>query len=300
MNDLIKLTEEFLADSNCDAVAVGVLDFNKNNFKFFEVLDQDVNLKKSRIYFDYASLTKPLTNSFVSISENITDSDLLLLLNHRSGIPAWGLLPKSNWKEQILNYEISESKTEYSDFSALRFMLEIEKKTNKNFKDLVFDNLSDGIIHWRDLEGTEKFVQNGFYNYKPNLGKVHDPNAYNCEGFMSHSGLFGTVEGLGHTLINFNNKFNLLDMINHGLFSNKNRFFQGFDTVSDLNTTLAGKGCSKNTFGHLGFTGTSFWIDPERGLGHIILTNSTKLFWFDKVALNSFRRKLGAIVWEKF
>ena len=43
-------------------------------------------------------------------------------------MPAWGLLPNFGWKEQILNYSIKESETLYSDFSALRVMLELEKK----------------------------------------------------------------------------------------------------------------------------------------------------------------------------
>jgi CubicO group peptidase (beta-lactamase class C family) len=32
-------------------------------------------------------------------------------------------------------------------------------------------------------------------------------------------------------------------------------------------------GLSASAFGHIGFTGTSLWIDPERGLSVVLLTN---------------------------
>ncbi|MDQ3674706.1 MAG: beta-lactamase family protein, partial [Gemmatimonadota bacterium] len=35
----------------------------------------------------------------------------------------------------------------------------------------------------------------------------------------------------------------------------------------------AGRYFSPRSFGHTGFTGTSIWIDPERGLYVVVLTN---------------------------
>jgi CubicO group peptidase (beta-lactamase class C family) len=48
----------------------------------------------------------------------------------------------------------------------------------------------------------------------------------------------------------------------------------------------------------LGFTGTSIWIDPERMLGHVILSNATKIHWYDKQGLNDLRRAIGQEVWS--
>ncbi len=62
--------------------------------------------------------------------------------------------------------------------------------------------------------------------------------------------------------------------------------------------TLAGRGCGEFTFGHLGFTGTSIWIDPEKMKGHVILSNATKFHWFDKTNLNDMRRVIGEQVWK--
>lgn len=298
MDKIKELTRNFYKESgiDIDAVAVGVLDFKSDKHTFIEIYKDQCLEEKSMVYFDLASLTKPLMNSLVYLNEKLDDKDLDLLLNHRAGIPAWGLLPKHGWKEQILSYNIKESVTLYSDFSALRFMLEVEKKTGESYKSLVSKNLDEDLKFWTDLNGSETCIQNGFYRLKPNIGKVHDPNAYNLNCYTSHAGLFGTIESVGNTLLNFQKKHDLLKKMN---IKTTQRFFNGFDTVEDPINTLAGAGCSTKTFGHLGFTGTSFWIDPDSGLGHIILTNSTKKSWFHKERLNEFRRELGQHIWNK-
>ena len=47
----------------------------------------------------------------------------------------------------------------------------------------------------------------------------------------------------------------------------------GWDTPSDSGYSSAGTAMSRRAFGHTGFTGTSMWIDPERDLFVILLTN---------------------------
>ena len=49
----------------------------------------------------------------------------------------------------------------------------------------------------------------------------------------------------------------------------------GFDAKSLTGFTSAGQRSGSQTYGHLGFTGTSFWIDPETKTGVILLTNRT-------------------------
>ena len=65
------------------------------------------------------------------------------------------------------------------------------------------------------------------------------------------------------------------------------------------NDTLAGNGCSQATAGHLGFTGTSVWIDFEKEVGHIILSNATQNYWYEKAGLNQLRRTIGQLVWAQ-
>src|SRR5690606_33057894 len=113
-----------------DAMGVGVIDFKTNRYEFFEALKNEEGIlikENASQYFDLASLTKPLTNSLAYfLRPEVFDEKLLLCLSHRGGLPAWGLLPRHGWKEQILSYPIQNAETLYSDFSALRVMLELE------------------------------------------------------------------------------------------------------------------------------------------------------------------------------
>jgi CubicO group peptidase (beta-lactamase class C family) len=47
----------------------------------------------------------------------------------------------------------------------------------------------------------------------------------------------------------------------------------GWDTPSP--PSQSGRYFSQRSYGHLGYTGTSLWIDPERGLSITLLTNRT-------------------------
>lgn len=294
-SDYIQLAKTYIDNSNSDAIGLAVLDFAKGSFDHFEIYPEKKLSHNSEgvVYFDLASVTKPLVNSFSFISQNIQDKNLELLLNHRAGLPAWGILDKKNWRDHLLSYEILEKETLYSDYSALRYMLEFEAKMGKKIYDVVKPLHDPCIKFWKDLK-REMVLQNGYYKQKPNIGKVHDPNAFNLDVFTSHAGLFGTIDGLARTLINFDKKFSLLDRFKT---RSQTRFYLGFDTVENPEQTLAGQGCSELTFGHLGFTGTSFWIDPKLKKGHIILTNATKLYWYDKNQLNKFRKEFGHLVW---
>jgi CubicO group peptidase (beta-lactamase class C family) len=66
----------------------------------------------------------------------------------------------------------------------------------------------------------------------------------------------------------------------------------------DKANTLAGLGCSENTFGHLGFTGTSFWIDLEKARGAVILTNATQSYWYERSGLTNLRKTIGEAIWK--
>lgn len=148
MNYYLAQAQTFLKESDSDAVAIAIIDFKRSNFKCIELYPEiDLyNVNKGDIYFDLASLTKPLVNGFSFMANQIDNHQLDLLVNHRAGIPAWGLLQKNEWKEQILHYPIEETHTIYSDYSALRYMLEFEKATGRKLEDEYKKYLSEGII----------------------------------------------------------------------------------------------------------------------------------------------------------
>lgn len=111
-------------------------------------------------------------------------------------------------------------------------------------------------------------------------GRVHDENAFILEGAggAGHAGLFGTARGV----VAFGR---LLLAASRGKGPLAHRNFQellsvrpggtlraGFDGKSAEGSS-AGRRAGANTFGHLGFTGTSLWIDPDLGVATVFLTN---------------------------
>jgi CubicO group peptidase (beta-lactamase class C family) len=112
-------------------------------------------------------------------------------------------------------------------------------------------------------------------------GQVHDENAYVVGGIEGHAGLFGTADNVHRLLAE-------LLSIYHGERKSKifhrdllQRFFKrlpgtdkalGFDAPSQADSSC-GRGFSQTSVGHLGFTGTSFWMDLERSVIVILLTN---------------------------
>jgi hypothetical protein len=300
MDEILRTCSLLLGQEQFDALAVAVIDFNKNQYDAFEChKNEEVFITHDHCFYDLASVTKPLTNSLsYFLAPDKFDENMLLCLNHRAGIPAWGLLPKVQWREQILGYSIRESETLYSDFSALRVMLELNKK-GIDQKKLCTEIWDAEVMNWLDLPIGVPLLQFGYDEGEPNLGKVHDPNARNLGEFCSHAGLFGTIHGVAKTLLNYQKKTDFISKVHEDLKKHTRRFAFGWDRVENPENTLAGAGCGKYTFGHLGFTGTSVWVDPERMRGHVILSNATKHFWYEKQGLNDIRRSVGQLVWKK-
>ena len=228
------------------------------------------------------------------------DETTTLLLNHSAGLPSGGLLSKRSWREEILAYDIKASETLYSDYSSLRCMLEIEKKSGKKLKELCSYYFDPELVFWKELPENSFSPEYGIRNKKIVSGEVHDNNCFNIGEFVSHAGLFATIDGLCRSLLNLNqsSKMNEELLNEFKKHKNENRFIFGFDHVMDPDNTLAGKGATKKTFGHLGFTGTSFWINLESQKGAVILTNATQSYWYERSGLTHLRKTMGQAIWN--
>ena len=112
-------------------------------------------------------------------------------------------------------------------------------------------------------------------------GDVHDENAAAMGGVAGHAGLFGTAEAVlavsGAWLASYHGDRSLLDRELVRQFTTRqsqtprSSWALGWDTPSVPSSS--GTHCSPEAFGHLGFTGTSLWIDPQRRLEVVLLTN---------------------------
>jgi CubicO group peptidase (beta-lactamase class C family) len=111
-------------------------------------------------------------------------------------------------------------------------------------------------------------------------GVVHDENAHALHGVAPHAGLFGTAAAVGvfatAVLTSFHARTWLADPLIMRTFATRRRVpgssrALGWDTM--LPTSSCGTRLSPTAIGHTGFTGTSLWIDWERDLYVVLLTN---------------------------
>ena len=141
-------------------------------------------------------------------------------------------------------------------------------------------------------------TEEGLIPGRPVFGEVHDENAWAAGGVAGHAGLFGTAGEVWQLLAVL---YRAYQGQGAGLFAQEMvRLFltpvpggsrtPGFDTLcTDRSPGSAGRFLSSRSVGHLGFTGTSFWLDLESGQMVILLTNRVHLGRDDKTKIQSFR-----------
>ncbi|MBI2712656.1 MAG: beta-lactamase family protein [Bdellovibrio sp.] len=111
-------------------------------------------------------------------------------------------------------------------------------------------------------------------------GQVHDDNCWAMGGYGGHAGAFGGVLDLAQFIRSIFGGFLSASVVEQMwrpisgtlLPSDGNFRTLGWDMPSPQGSS-SGSLFSKRSVGHLGFTGTSLWIDPEARLGVILLSN---------------------------
>ncbi len=233
--------------------------------------------------------------------KNITISQLM---NHSSGLPPHRkyfrellLLPIEKRKKQLIELILNEklickpgSEHHYSDLgymllgeiveSLSDYPLDIYVK-EKIFrpielqKSLIFPKRED-ILNM-------KYAVTGECPWSGQIlkGKAHDDNCRALGGVAGHAGVFGTLGGvlsfLEQLLLQVKGSSRHPNYSNERIIRATKRsgeadWSPGFAMVSQANSS-SGKYFSRKSFGHLGFTGTSFWVDPQQDIIIILLTN---------------------------
>ena len=137
--------------------------------------------------------------------------------------------------------------------------------------------------------------------------EVHDPNAWAMGGVAGHAGLFSTAG----EVLRFGQEMLAADRGQSALFPAEvaREFFRrqeiapgsdwalGWDTPTEGQST-SGQHFSKRSIGHTGFTGTSLWIDLERGMVVVFLSNRIHLV--AKRSRFELRPLVHDLVWEAF
>jgi CubicO group peptidase (beta-lactamase class C family) len=227
-----------------------------------------------------------------------------MLLRHTSGYPAHRTyykilqnLPQLERKNRIqfllynepLVNEIGKT-TLYSDLGFMLLAEVVEHVVKKKIDQWIVENI------FTPLGLTELYFIRHFESLRPGgyaatelcpfrhillSGVVHDDNAHAMGGVCGHAGLFGTAENVKRLLMVLQKGY--LGKSDATIFSPKliKHFFKrpskngrplGFDAPS-CNQSSSGTRFSPQSVGHLGFTGTSFWVDLKNETIVILLTN---------------------------
>lgn len=251
------------------------------------------------------------------------------LLTHTSGLPAWRplYLISNGDKERVLEAIAGETLEQkpgthvrYSDlgFITLGFLLERLSKARlaeiarrEIFEPLklrrTFFNPDKTLItemaacelgntYERETCGDNRADS---YSWREHLiwGEVHDGNAHFLGGAAGHAGLFSTArETLRIATQFFAEHTELLKPETCALF--RTNMTEGMEEARSIGWQLAatpdstaGASLPPDSFGHLGFTGTSCWNDPTHARTFILLTNRTHARPLPFVNINNARRQ---------
>jgi CubicO group peptidase (beta-lactamase class C family) len=111
-------------------------------------------------------------------------------------------------------------------------------------------------------------------------GEVHDENAALLGGVTGHAGLFSTafeLSRIGLAAMTQSPQLltleNTVRMWNRAWIAKGGSHTLGWDTPSGPRSSAGTRMSREASFGHLGFAGSSLWIDAERGVVVALLTN---------------------------
>lgn len=231
------------------------------------------------------------------------------LLTHSGGLQWWAPLykevqGKTAYLGRIVAMDLAfdpGAKTVYSDLGIILLGDILERVSGTGFEDLarqrVLQPLAMKDSRYRppaSLLDRIAPTENDPWRGRVVRGEVHDENALALGGVAPHAGLFSTAPDLAHlaqALLDggsFGGR-RIVSRATVELFTERagipvSSRALGWDTPTDESGqrsstpgqpgySSAGSLFSARSFGHTGFTGTSMWMDPERELYVILLTN---------------------------
>jgi CubicO group peptidase (beta-lactamase class C family) len=218
------------------------------------------------------------------------------LLTHSGGLEAGAnIYATARGREQYL-YQINARPLEYSpgtnmiysDWDMILLQLVMERITGKTLDVLAADKI------FKPLGMTDTQFQPPL-SLRPRIaptqvddarggllwGTVHDENAWAMGGVAGHAGLFSTARDLAlfsMMILNGGEGVNRVRIVKPATIARWTAR-QGKESSRTLGWdspeggSSAGQFFSPWSFGHTGFTGTSIWIDPEKDLFVVVLTN---------------------------
>jgi CubicO group peptidase (beta-lactamase class C family) len=192
---------------------------------------------------------------------------------HRSFLPAvepiytYGDDP-ARLRAFVLQREWRHGPPVYSDINFILLGIAIERITGAPLSDWP---LGEGLS-FGPPPGPVVATEDCSWRGRVMKGEVHDENAFALGGAPGHAGLFGTIDGvLGFPRAMLDGSMQSPAMLDAVRTADERHRTCGWERA--FAGWHGGDGCSSDTIGHTGFTGTGLWIDFERGLAWALLTN---------------------------
>jgi serine-type D-Ala-D-Ala carboxypeptidase len=226
---------------------------------------------------------------------------LRMLLAHSSGLPAYAkLFETAKTRDELLTQAFQiplladpETRADYSDLGFILLGVALERITKESLDAFwereIFEPLNADFFGFnlpgKPYSGLTPPTENDTrLRHRVLQGEVNDENAFVMGGVAGHAGCFANAESVAtfaecmlrggaplfrpHTVDLFTQRQTSPAGTSRAL---------GWDTPSP--PSQSGKYFSSRSYGHLGYTGTSLWIDPKRQLSVTLLTNRT---WPDR------------------
>lgn len=233
---------------------------------------------------------------------------LVDLLAHRAGLRAWADLPAAvdawlgparagRWSprdraaraalDDALAVERATADpgrgTRYSDLGYILLGRALERRLGRPLREL-----AAGFMALDPPRDPARFAPTGRCSRRRRTlrGEVHDANAWALGGAAGHAGVFATAEAVGRWALDLANAARGRPAtIDGGVVrafwdpawrAPDATWVLGWDTPSPGGST-GGAMISPNSVGHLGFTGTSVWVDRDADIVTVLLTNRVTL-----------------------
>jgi CubicO group peptidase (beta-lactamase class C family) len=224
------------------------------------------------------------------------DVTLRLLLAHNSGLPAYEkLFLHASTREELMRAAFATELTaspgeraEYSDIGFIILGIALERLADETLDTFcqreVFGPLAMANTTFNPAPALRESIpptaDDQSFRHRVIQGAVQDENASVLGGVAGHAGLFSTAEDLArfaHAILS--GGYPILRPATLAPFTRRESSPAGTSRALGWDTPSApsqsGQYLSARAFGHLGYTGTSLWIDPARQLSITLLTNRT-------------------------
>ena len=244
-------------------------------------------------------LEAPLTAIVPEFTNNDSrrrEVTLRMLLAHSSGLPAYEkLFLRAKTREDLLQAAFTTplaaapgARAEYSDVGFIILGVVLERLADEALDAFcqreIFGPLGMANTTFNPTRALKDSIpptaDDRTFRHRIIQGEVQDENASILGGIAGHAGLFSAAEDLAifaHAMLNSGHP--ILRPATVELFSRRESAPEGTSRALGWDTpslpSQSGRYFSPRSFGHLGYTGTSLWIDAERQLSITLLTNRT-------------------------